>query len=815
MNRFAEVILPFPAGSTFTYRIPGEFQAVIEPGLRVVVPFGKKRFYSGIVHSVHNREIEAELKEIDAVPDDTPLVNAFQLAFWEWISDYYLCSIGEVMKAALPAGLKLESETRLMANDFYDFSLLKSQHQRQLFQLVLKNPSITLNELSGLEIPRVHSETLRMLDFGALIPMEKLKESYKPKTIVYISIHREWQQNEMLHQLLDDLSRAPKQQEVIQFFLDEGPEGLAEKEIKLSELGEKFGHQSVRALIKKDILIKKERQLSRIEKYNGEIREPHALNEQQNAAIASVRNEFDDKDVVLLHGVTSSGKTEIYIHLIEEVIRQGKQVLYLLPEIALTSQIVSRLQSVFGNQTGIYHSKFSDTERVEVFKNLAGDSPEKYKLILGVRSAVFLPFDKLGLVIVDEEHENTYKQYDPAPRYHARDASIVLASLHKAKVLLGTATPSTESYFNAKAGKYGLVSMTKRFGDVMMPEILVADLRKARLKREMKSVFTPFLLKNIKETIERNKQVILFQNRRGYSSFVECEVCGWIPRCKICDVSLTYHKYNQKLECHYCGATQYMPSKCGECNSTRMVTRGFGTELIEDEVSLLFPGVRIARLDLDTSRSRKKYEKILDDFGKGRIDILTGTQMLSKGLDFENVSLVGVLNADQLLNFPDFRAHERSFQLMAQVSGRAGRKDERGKVIIQTSDPSHPVIKMVQENDFTGLYQMQFEERQLFKYPPLVRMIRLVIRSKERVDAEKASEILAQEMRKIFGKRVLGPHAPLVGRIKNYYLFHIILKIEKKASFKRAKDLLKQIIEEAEEAKKIKNTRINIDVDPF
>jgi primosomal protein N' (replication factor Y) len=820
VSRCAEIILPFPVGQTFTYLIPKVFLGEVKIGMRVIVPFGKKRFYSGIVDSIDSFTGDAKkFKEIDSLVDEQPLINQKQLDFWKWMADYYLCSVGEVFKAALPAGLKLESETRLLINDFFDYTMLKNENQKILYRILSSNPSASIDEISKLSgIEKAHSEVLKMMDIGALIPLEKVKEKFKHKTELFVHLEESILHEKAVNFTLDSLTRATRQKEALLFILDQSLSEsgkISRKELKLSELADSFGHQTLRSLIKKNILIKIEKRSQRVEKYTGSLREPFELSDVQSEALKKINTLHKTKNVVLLHGITSSGKTEIYIHLIREVLKKGQQVLYLLPEIALTSQIVVRLQEVFGNQVGIYHSKFSDSERVEVYRNLGAGGEQACKLILGVRSAVFLPFDNLGLIIVDEEHENTFKQFDPAPRYNARDASVVLAGLHNAKVLMGTATPSCESFYNAKNGKYGLVSMKKRFGDVLLPEILLSDLRKSRLKKEMKSVFTPVLLKHIKEELQKGKQIILFQNRRGYSSFMECEVCGWIPRCKICDVSLTYHKYNDKLECHYCGAIAEVPSKCHECSSSRLVTRGFGTELVEDEIELLFPGTTVGRLDLDTARSRKNYEQVLYEFAKGKTRILVGTQMLSKGLHFENVSLVGVLNADNMLNFPDFRAHERSFQLMSQVSGRAGRKKERGKVIIQTSDPSHPVIGFVKENNFEALYRTQIEERQAFAYPPFVRMIKIIVRSQDKRNGENAAGILALELRKIFGKRVLGPQAPLVGRIKSYYLNQIILKIERKASFFKARDLLSEAIQKLESEKKLRNVRINVDVDPY
>ena len=709
----------------------------------------------------------------------------------------------------------MESESRLLVNESYDPDDLSESGQQLIYDVISENNSLSLDDLQRITGRKsIYPELKKMLGKGAVFLEEKLKEKYQPRKELFISLNPVILKDEQLNDILDRLEKAPRQKEALMEILRQsgGEENLpAVVRLSFTKIASLFGSGTINTLVKKGYIDKKEIETDRMLSYTGKMRDPWPLDENQQTAITEIREQFKNKNVILLHGVTSSGKTEIYIHLIEEALNQGKQVLYLLPEIALTSQIISRLKEVFGDKTGIYHSRFSDSERVEVFMKLRRG---EYQIILGVRSAVFLPFTNPGLIIIDEEHENTYKQFDPAPRYHARDAAIMLASLYHSKVLLGTATPSVESYTNAVNGKYGLVKLEKRFGNILLPEVLIADVRMARRKREMRSVFTPLLLKEIEKTLDAGKQVILFQNRRGYSSFVECDTCGWIPRCNRCDVSLTYHKFDNRLHCHYCGYSIRIPELCGECGSSRILTRGFGTELVEDEIALIFPGVRVSRLDLDSSRSRRGYEKILEDFADAKLDILVGTQMLSKGLDFEKVATVGILNADQMLNFPDFRAFERSFQLMAQVSGRAGRKNQRGKVIIQTSDPSHPVIRFIINNDFAGLYRDQVYERQAFGYPPFVRMIKFVLRGRDASGVNQAAEELAQKLRKVFGKRVLGPQAPLVSRVKNQFLQQIVLKIEKKASFNRARMLIKEVITETENEEVFKKVRINIDVDP-
>ena len=818
--QFAEIILPFPINQVFTYLVPEEFHESIRNGKRVIVQFGARKLYTGLVRRTHCNSPEIkELKSILEVLDETALVDEIQMRFWEWMADYYMCSVGEVFKAALPAGLKLESESKIIPDDDFDPSEIKKEHLENLFYTIQNNPGLSIQELSKLTgKPNILSDIRKLIDNGAVYLEEKLRETLKIKKEKLISLAEHLINEGELQDCLDKLSKAPKQQQLLSEIIDRSldPEGNIKKTIiPLSEIRVKHSLAALNALVEKNFLIKGERILNALGETGPKSIEPADLNPAQIASIGSIRNLFLEKEIVLLHGVTSSGKTEIYIHLIREMISQDRQVLYLLPEIALTSQIVNRLRKVFGDQVGIYHSRFSDAERVEVYRRTAGNAANRYKIILGVRSAIFLPFSKLGLIIVDEEHENTYKQFDPAPRYNARDSSMVLAALHGAKVLLGTATPSVETYANARSGKYGLVSLTERYNKVLMPEIRISDIRDARKRKTMKSVFTPALIDEIYRTIAAGKQVILFQNRRGFSSYIMDETCGWIPKCKLCDVSLTYHKFKNVLECHYCGYTRKIPGSCDNCGSTRISNKGFGTELVEDDIALIFPGIRVARLDLDTSRTRNSYETILENFGNGDVDILVGTQMLSKGLDFENVALVGILDADQMLNFPDFRAFERSYQLMAQVSGRAGRKDKQGKVIIQTVDPDLALIQYVRNNDYEAMFREQISERQAFNYPPFVRMIRITLKHKEFPALQKAAGMLADEMKIVFGKRVLGPQQPLVGRISNYYLLNILLKIEKKSSFEKARRLLADILKEASASDVMSGVRILPDVDPY
>ena len=803
---YADIILPFPLKQDYTYRVPPELEQETKVGKRVIVQFGPRRLYTGIIRKIHSLTPGyANIKNIVSLLDEKALVDNIQLEFWDWMAEYYMCSAGEVFKSALPSGLKLESESLLIPNNDFDKSLLKEKFLLLLFESIKNNPGISIRELSKLSSKEnILKEIRKLIDVDAAFLEEKLRDSIRIKKEAFLILN-----SELNPEWKSKLKKAPKQLEALEVIIRKFP-----SEVSFPGIVEKYGSGTVKSLIDKGFLSKVEREVNPL-KSTLETGNPEKLSPVQSGVLDSIKENFKKLNVVLLHGVTSSGKTEIYIHLIKEIIEKNQQVLYLLPEIALTAQIINRLRKVFGDEVGIYHSRFTDSERVAVYKKMSGIKGKAYKVVLGVRSAVFLPFTNLGLIIVDEEHENTYKQFDPAPRYNARDSAIFLASVHKAKVLLGTATPSIETYANCRSGKYGKIDLKERFGNIMLPEILISDIRDARKRKTMRSVFTPLLITEMQNALDRGKQIILFQNRRGFSSYLECESCGWIPKCTNCDVSQTYHKFSRSLVCHYCGSTIKTPSVCPECKSTNIVTRGFGTELVEDEIGLIFPDIKVARLDMDTSRTRNSYERILDDFGKGKNDVLVGTQILSKGLDFDNVSLVGILNADQMLNYPDFRAYERSFQLMAQVSGRAGRKDARGKVIIQTSDPANQVIKFVKENDFESMYTSQINERQAFSYPPFVKLIKVSLKHKENNQLQNVSAIVADKMRKVFGKRVFGPQSPLIGRISNYYIMDILLKVEKQSSFKKARQLLRDILVESEKAGALGTVKIIIDVDPF
>ncbi len=818
---FADVILPLPLKQLFTYSIPENLIENIKIGKRVIVQFGSRKIYTAIIHSIHqDAPKEYKTKDIISILDEKPIVNKIQLKLWEWIASYYMCSVGEVFKAALPSGLKLESETKVIYNpESIDQKKFSSIETLVLDYLSNKNIA-SITEISSAlnrkdSLPVIKS----LLEKKAVLLEEKLRENYKPKTELFIKINDQVDSEKKLNEVFDSLTRAPKQLQALMSYIKLSGSFINHKTIEVSKkkLIDSSGSSSaiVKSLIDKNILEEYDKTISRLIENTVEQTEIKELSEAQKQAYKEIKDQFQDKDIVLFQGVTSSGKTEIYIHLIKEQIEKGKQILYLLPEIALTAQIINRLKSVFGNKVGIYHSKFSDSERVEVYQDIFKSNKEsKYDIILGVRSSLFLPFSNLGLIIVDEEHENTYKQYDPAPRYNARDCSAVLAQMHHAKVLLGTATPSIESYFNAKAGKYGFVQLNTRFKNIKLPEIELIDTLRAKKRKEMRSHFSPKLLDSIKDSLAMNEQIILFQNRRGFAPYIECDMCGWIPQCTNCDVSLTYHKHKNELVCHYCGYTIRTPKTCKACGNAAVQTRGFGTEKIEDEIKIFFPDAKVARMDLDSTRSKNAYHDIISGFESGDIDILIGTQMVSKGLDFDNVSLVGILNADNMLNYPDFRAFERSYQLMAQVSGRAGRKNKQGKVIIQTSNPTHPILQFVLDNKYEEMYKSQLFERKNFKYPPFFKMINISVRHKKREIANQAAHQLGVNLRKIFGKRVLGPEPPIISRVQNYFIQNIILKIERERSYQKAKHLINEQIVSVVSTNKFKTISISIDVDP-
>ncbi len=819
---YALVILPLAVEGTFTYGVPEALSRSVSPGSRVLVSFGKKRIYSAIVQSISSvPPVGFTPKHIMEVLDDEPLVTRVQLQLWEWMASYYMCTPGEVMRAALPSGLRPESESRVRINASFEDNGELDRHERLLLEVVRDQGEVNLGDL---ETAGIASNTLtilkRLVEKGAIEINEFVRSTVRRKLVPYIVLPEANSSEAHMHQILDQLSRAPRQREILERYLhlagfgkNEDPPHLPKADL-LIQPGDSG---ALSALIKKGLLVQVERE--ELDLHHGADAlqgEMFSLNGEQSAALGEIRKQFLRHQAVLLHGVTSSGKTELYVHLIKEMLDQGRQVLYLLPEIALTTQIIERMRLVFGNQVGVYHSRYSDSERVHVYRNLMGLTDEgRYRLIIGVRSAIFLPYTSLGLIIIDEEHETTFKQHDPAPRYHARDSAQILALYQDARVLLGTATPSFESLHNARTGKFGFAAIPNRYGNVEPPEIIIADTRVATKRKQMISHFTPQLMEGIREALEAGEQVILFQNRRGYSNYLVCNDCGHIPKCRRCDVSLTFHRHSGKMECHYCGHREAMPRSCSSCEGTNLAMRGFGTEKVEDEISLVFEGIRVGRLDTDIARSARGYEKVIRDFAAGKMEVLIGTQMLSKGLDFENVSLVGVLDADSMLHFPDFRAFERSFQLITQVSGRAGRRKKQGKVIIQTMDPGHPVIQHILNNDYEGLYQEQMEERRIFGYPPFKRMIRITFRHRIPSILDGATDLAGKELKKVFSSRVYGPQYPPVRKVHDTFIKQIILKIEREASYERARELLKGILDGISGNEVYKSIRISVDVDPY
>jgi primosomal protein N' (replication factor Y) len=813
---FVEVILPLAIAKNYTYRVPFEMNDQIVTGKRAVVQFGKSKLYTAIILSIGTLPPEKyEAKYLVDLLDDQPVVTAEQLQFWQWLSDYYMCTLGEVMNAALPSALKLASETKIMLNKEMqvDRSTLHDKEFLILEALDIQ-PELTVSDIVKLLGQKQVMPFLKGLFEKNIIHIsEEVSERYKPRKRTFLTlnpIYNDQANRQELFILLE--KKAPKQADAVLAYIKLS---RTQKTISKNELIEESGagDASIKSLIEKEVFIAEEKNVSRLYYEEEEAIDGFKLSEQQQEALKQTIGQFKEKDVVLLHGVTSSGKTQIYIRLIEEMINSGRQVLYLLPEIALTTHIIERLRIYFGANIGVYHSRFNDNERVEVWQKVLNN---EYKVILGARSSVFLPFHDLGLIIVDEEHETSYKQFDPAPRYNARDAAIFLANMHNGKVLLGSATPSFESYYNARLHKYGFTELGERFGGVEMPQVEIVSIAEETKAKTIKSHFTSVLIANIQQALENKEQVILFQNRRGYAPVMMCKICAYTPKCINCDVSLTYHKSSGKLHCHYCGYKEDSPTICPACGSTHLEYKGFGTEKIEDELSLILPDARITRMDLDTTRSRNSLQTILNNLEEKKIDILVGTQMVAKGLDFADVTVIGIINADSLLKFPDYRANERSFQMLAQVSGRAGRRGKQGKVVIQTYDPKHRVIKQVIDNDYNDLYFIEMSERKTFKYPPFFRLINLDIKHKNPEVVYNQAIYLANELRKHFGDRVIGPQAPLVARIRNFYIQSILLKFEKDAdSINKAKVIIRDTIIQFQTMKLSKGSIIQPDVDPY
>jgi len=818
---FAQVILPLSLHDSYTYSVPELLQPDIKPGQRVIVQFGQKRLYAALVFSLSTSKPEnIEIKEVQHILDEEPVVFARNFELWEWIAKYYCCTLGDVFRAALPTGLKLESKSKIYSTGIDDEAVL-SEKEEFIINQIGQEESF-LDELQKRLGTKFSYAALKSLLAKNLIFIEeKVSAKYKPKTETLVRFHPTIKTEANLEIKISELKRAKKQVELVYHFCHKinAFENNWKAPISKKELleGTNFTSALINELCKKEILIQFEKQVSRIEQEQTTQVDINLLNKYQEEALVQIKTAFETKQVALIHGITASGKTEIYIHLIDEIMKSGQQALYLVPEIALTTQIIKRLKNVFGEKVGIYHSKLNSQERVEIWEKVLQfkDQPAKgYQVVLGARSAVFLPFSNLGIVIVDEEHENSFKQFDPAPRYNARDMAVVLGYQHNAKVLLGSATPSFESYFNAIHGKYALVNLFKRHGEMELPEIVIADVKQAYKRKQMRSILTPELYQQIETALENGEQIILFQNRRGYSPFVECFSCGWIPKCQNCDVSLTYHKYKNRLTCHYCGFGQALHDSCDSCGSPEVKTRGFGTEKIEDEIKSLFKNARIARMDLDTTQNKHAFEKIIHNLESRKTDILVGTQMVTKGLDFEHVSVVGILNADNLINFPDFRAHERAYQLISQVSGRAGRKHKRGKVIIQTSQPEHPLIELIKTQNYNEVLNTQLEERNLFKYPPIYRLIKIVVKHKNSSTVDRASEMLGLELRKNKSLIVLGPEFPLIARIQLWYQKEIWVKFDRKLNPDQVKSIITQAVQTTKQSPLNSNCIINIDVDP-
>lgn len=817
MPNFIDVIIPISLQKLFTYRITVREANFLKIGIRVAVPFGKSKIYTGIVYKIHNVAPTAyEAKDIHQILDDSPIVNGIQLQLWLWMASYYMCTLGDVMRAALPSAYLLESETIITKNTAININeSILSDDEFLVYEALQQQSSLKIHDISNiLDKKNVIPVIKRLIEKEAIMVEEAVYEKYKPKLVRYVKLHSNYSTEKALQNLLEDLGRAHKQKDVVLTLFSISAK--TKKPVKVSDLTNESGASStiVKSLIDKDILEEYYVQTDRVQ-YFGELNEDSKnLNSYQETALKEIIDSFKNQNITLLHGVTSSGKTEIYVKLIEAVLNNKKQVLYLLPEIALTTQLVSRLQDYFGEKVAVFHSKYSSHERVEVWNNVLKNS-EKAQIVLGARSSIFLPFNSLGLIIVDEEHEQSFKQFDPAPRYHARDTAVVLASIHKAKTLLGSATPSLESYYNVKQNKYGFVELTHRFNDVLMPDVELVDIKNKLKKKLMKGHFSDRLIEEMTKTLKEGHQIILFQNRRGFSPIIECNTCGHSPQCPNCDVSLTYHQYRNQLRCHYCGYIMAMLQDCMACGSQDLDNKGFGTEQIEEEVKVLFPNYKVARMDLDTTRGKYGYEKIITALEQQEIDILVGTQMLTKGLDFRNVKLVGIMNADNMLNFPDFRAHERSYQLMVQVSGRAGRTQERGKVLIQTYNPNHNILQQVSTNNYTEMFSEQINDRYNYKYPPIYKQIKITLKHRDYNRVETASIWYAKSLRQVFNNHVLGPESPPISRIRNQFHKNILVKIPKQQSLSKTKEAIIKINNSFQSIKDFRSVKVILNVDNF
>ena len=818
---FVDVVLPLAIPGLLTYRVPHQAGLEMQPGMRVVVRLGRSKLYTALVHTVHeDPPKDYQAKFFEGILDDAPIVTAAQFKLWQWISEYYMCTLGEVMAAALPGAFRLASETQIRIDETWDGDQASLNDKEFLiFEGLQIQGTLSLKDIGELlDQKTVLQHVKSMAEKGVIITEEDLKNRYVPRMETWVRLHPNLHTDHALQAVFDELEkRSPRQLEMVMaFFHLSGTSEHTDRSVSRKKLQTYCEADATltKRMVDKQIFELEQRQVDRMASTSKIMKGSPVLSAGQTKAEAEISEHWQTQDTVLLHGVTGSGKTEVYIRLMEQALSAGRQVLFLVPEIALTTQLTTRLKHVFGERIGVYHSKFNPQERVEIWKHVLNWKPGRYDIIVGARSAVLLPFAKLGLVIVDEEHESSYKQHNPAPRYHGRDVAMVLGRIFGAKVLLGSATPSIESYNNAKNKRFGLVEMNERYGGVTLPEIYCADIRLELRQKSMKGMFTQFLLDHMKAELKAGKQVILFQNRRGYSPLWQCEVCGDVPECIRCDVSLTYHKRDHQLKCHYCGLQAPPPTTCTSCGNHNLKMLGFGTEKIEEEVGLHFPDAKVQRLDLETTRSKHAYSRIIQGFTDGEIDVLVGTQMVTKGLDFGNVSLVGILNADQLIKFPDFRSLERSYQLMTQVAGRAGRRGDRGKVIIQTYSPDHWVIHRVMEHDYLGMYGQELPERETFLYPPFFRLIELTLRHRDDRVVDSGSSLLAGQLRAELGDRVLGPEKPYVARINNQYLRTILVKIEREASSHHVKQMILTRSTEMRQQADYKSLRIAIDVDP-
>ncbi|MGY4384462.1 primosomal protein N' (replication factor Y) [Pedobacter sp. UYP24] len=811
---FIEVILPLSLTKNYIYRVPFDLNDEVAVGKRVVVQFGKNKIYTALVKSIRKSAPEIyEAKYIIDVIDSHPIITEQQLQLWDWMTGYYLCNEGDVMSAALPTGLKLASETIIVLKED---ALIDEEAFSEKEQLILNafrsRARLTIDDVSALLGQKtVYPIINSLLSKGMIYIAEEVIEKYRPLLKAFVSLNSFYQDEDNLKQLFTLLERAPKQLDALLAYLKLArQQQIVSKDELLTE--SHCGATTFKSLCDKEIFKVNKRPVSRLEDNNDGFILNFTLSEAQNKALNEIQDAFLEKEVVLLHGVTASGKTQVYIKLIEQAIEKGGQVLFLLPEIALTTQIVERIQMYFGDAIGVYHSKFNNNERVEIWNKVLNG---QYRVVLGARSAVFLPFKELKLIVVDEEHESSYKQHDPSPRYQARDAAVYMGHMHGAKIMLGSATPSIESYYNATTGKYGLVKLNERFGGVELPLQEVISIAEETKRKKMVSYFSSKLIEEIELTLQHKEQVILFQNRRGYATILICATCGYAPKCVNCDVSLTFHKTSGKLHCHYCGYHQSSINICPACGSVHIEQKGFGTERIEEELSLIFPEARIARLDVDSTRTKNGLQQIISEFQEKKTDILIGTQMVAKGLDFENVTLIGVINADTLLNYPDFRAFERSYQLLAQVAGRAGRRDKQGKVIIQAYDDNHRIINQVIDNKYQEMYENELAERKQFNYPPFTKLIFINVKHKDADLLNVASQAFATALRVHLGYRVLGPEQPLISRIRNYYIKQVIIKSDKNTSMLKVKSVLKEVMLQFQSEKEYRAVNIQVDVDPY